>query len=49
MGRYNEIISQLDDEPGALKKKYYKAPKDRALAADWAEGFMDAVGLRSDA
>jgi uncharacterized protein len=49
MGRYNEIIRQLDDEPGALTPIFYEAPDGRALAADWAEGFMDAVGLRSDA
>jgi len=49
MGRYNEIIHQLDDEPGALTPIFYEAPDGRSLAADWAEGFMDAVGLRSDA
>ncbi len=49
MARYNEIIHQLDDEPGAFEPILYEAPDGRILAADWAEGFMDAFGLRVDA
>jgi uncharacterized protein len=49
MARYNEIIHLLDDEPGAFEPILYEAPDGRMLAADWAEGFMDAFGLRVDA
>ena len=48
MARYNEIISQLDDVPGALEPILYSSPDGKMLAADWAEGFMDAVSLRED-
>jgi uncharacterized protein len=48
MARYNEIIHLLDDEPGAFEPILYEAPDGRMLAADWAEGFMDAFGLRID-
>ncbi len=36
MARYNEIIHQLDDEPGAFEPILYEAPDGRILAADWA-------------
>ncbi len=49
MARYNETIHMLDDEPGALEPISYEALGGRVLAADWAEGFMDAFGLRVDA
>ena len=49
MARYNEIILTLDDEPGAFDPILYEAPDGRLLAADWAEGFMDAFGLQVDA
>ncbi len=49
MARYNEILHMLDDVPGAFEPIFYEAPDGRALAADWAEGFMDAIGLRVDA
>ncbi len=49
MARYNEIIHLLDDEPGAFEPILYEASDGRMLAADWAEGFMDAFGLRVDA
>ena len=49
MARYNEIIHQLDDEPGAFEPIFFEAPDGRVLAADWAEGFMEAVELRADA
>ncbi len=49
MARYNEILRQLGDEPGALEPIFYEAPDGSVLAADWAEGFMDAIGLRVDA
>ena len=45
MARYNEIIIQLDDEPGSFQPLLYSAPDGRVLAADWVEGFMDAFSL----
>ncbi|MFQ5930642.1 MAG: UPF0149 family protein [Acidobacteriota bacterium] len=48
MARYNEIIHLLDDEPGAFEPILFEAPDGSTLAADWAEGFMDAFGLRVD-
>ena len=49
MARYNEIIHLLDDEPGTFEPILYETPEGRMMAADWAEGFMDAFGLRVDA
>ena len=48
MSRYNEIIHQLDDEPGAFEPILYSGPDGSLLAADWVEGFMDAFSLRID-
>ncbi len=49
MGRYNEIIRQLDHDPDSYSPILYEGPGGTLLAADWAEGFMDAFGLRVDA
>jgi uncharacterized protein len=49
MTRYNEIIRSLDDEPSTFAPILDEAPDGRPLAADWAEGFMDALGLCPDA
>lgn len=47
MGRYNEILRQLQDD--ALDPVFW-ADRDGALiAADWAEGFLQAIILRADA
>ena len=48
MARYNDIIHQLDDEPGAFQPILYEYPDRSLRAADWAEGFMDAFRLRVD-
>jgi uncharacterized protein len=48
MARYNEIIHQLDDEPGAFEPIFYQAPDGDMLVTDWAEGFMYAYRLRAD-
>ncbi len=48
MSRYNEIIHQMDDEPGEFWPIVHSMPDGRLLAADWVEGFMDAFGLRVD-
>ena len=49
MSRYNEIIHQLNDEPGEFWPIVHSTPDGTLLAADWVEGFMDAFGLRVDA
>ena len=49
MARYNEILHLLDGEPGDFEPIFYEAPDGGIIAADWAEGFMDAFGLRVDA
>ncbi|MDA0238663.1 MAG: UPF0149 family protein [Proteobacteria bacterium] len=49
VARYNEIIHQLDEEPDAFAPIFLTAPGGVTIAADWAEGFMDAFGLRPDA
>ena len=45
----NQIILQLDGEHGSVEPIVYAAPDGNVVVSDWAEGFMDAVGLRSDA
>jgi uncharacterized protein len=49
MARYNEIISLLDDEAGSFEPIVYSGPDGNVIAADWAEGFMDAFSFRVDA
>ncbi len=49
MARYNEIIFLLDDEVGSFAPIVYQGPDGQVIAADWAEGFMDAFRLRVDA
>ncbi len=49
MGRYNEIIRELDGEPDEFRPILWQAPDGTYLAADWCEGFMDAVRLRAEA
>jgi uncharacterized protein len=48
MGRYNEIIRQLDHDPDSYAPILYGTPDGKMLAADWAEGFMAAFNLRVD-
>ncbi len=49
MGRYNEILRQIQDEPDAQGPLFWETPYSQVVAADWAEGFMDGVGLRRQA
>jgi uncharacterized protein len=47
MGRYNEIVRQVADD---TCDPIYWADRDGMLiAADWAEGFLQAIMLRTDA
>ncbi|MBC7953379.1 MAG: UPF0149 family protein [Rhodospirillaceae bacterium] len=44
MARYNEILGQVAD--GAVAPIIMETPGGDVIAADWAEGFMQAVALR---
>jgi uncharacterized protein len=49
MTRYNEILRVLDTDPGAYAPIFWEGPDGEVIAADWAEGFADAVRFRPDA
>ncbi len=49
MTRYNEILRVLDTDPEAYAPIFWEGPDGEVIAADWAEGFADAVRLRPDA
>lgn len=47
MSRYNEILGQL--AAGVIEPIFMETPAGEVIAADWAEGFLQAVHLRADA
>jgi uncharacterized protein len=47
MGRYNAILREA--EAGAFGPIFWTRADGTTIAADWAEGFMQAVALRADA
>ncbi len=47
MSRYNEILQQAEN--GTIEPIFWVTPDGTEIAADWAEGFMQAVGLRAEA
>jgi uncharacterized protein len=47
MRRYNEILGQIAG--GLIEPIFMETPAGEVIAADWAEGFMQAVSLRADA
>ena len=47
MARYNEILRQIDDD--TLDPIFWVDCDGMLIAADWAEGFLQAVMLRMDA
>jgi len=47
MGRYNEILREIDDD--ALAPVFWTDRKGTVIAMDWAEGFRRAIRLRADA
>ena len=49
MGRYNEIIACLADDPDDLDPIFWEGPEGEVIASDWADGFLDAVALRPQA
>jgi hypothetical protein len=49
MGRYNEIVRELDNDPEAYAPILWEGPDGEDIAMDWAEGFAQAVALRPEA
>jgi uncharacterized protein len=49
MGRYNEIVAYLADDPDDLDPIFWEGPEGEVIASDWAGGFLDAVALRTEA
>jgi uncharacterized protein len=49
MGRYNEILRVLAADPDAYAPLFWEGPDGEVIAADWAEGFVEAVRLRPEA
>ena len=49
MGRYNEILRVLATDPEAYAPLFWEDADGKVIAADWAEGFADALRLRPDA
>src|SRR3954467_9975346 len=47
MGRYNTILREVAE--GAFGPLFWETVDGTVIAADWAEGFMQAVALRADA
>ena len=47
MGRYNEILRQVRDD--AFEPVFWADRDGTLIAADWAEGFLQAIMLRADA
>ena len=47
MGRYNEILRQIDHDE--FDPIFWAARDGTLIAADWAEGFLQAIMLRMDA
>jgi hypothetical protein len=47
MARYNEILRQVADD--ALEPLFWEDRDGTLIAADWADGFLQAIMLRMDA
>ena len=47
MGRYNEIAAALEAGPTELDPVFWEHRDGTVLAADWAEGFREAIALRA--
>ena len=46
MGRYNEILRVLATDPEAYAPLFWEDADGEVIAADWAEGFAEAIRLR---
>lgn len=49
MGRYNEILRHLDEDPEAFAPIYWEDEDGEVIAEEWAAGFLEAVHLRPKA
>ncbi len=49
VGRYNEIARSLNKIPPEIDPIFWKTKAGLVVAGDWAEGFLDAMDLRSKA
>ncbi len=47
MGRYNEIAQSLAKIPPEIDPIFWESKDGLVVAGDWAEGFLDAMDLRS--
>ncbi len=47
LGRYNEIAQSLAKMPPEIDPIFWKTDGGLVIAGDWAEGFLDAMDLRS--
>ncbi len=47
LGRYNEIAQSLAKMPPEIDPIFWKTDGGLVVAGDWAEGFLDAMDLRS--
>lgn len=48
MARYNDIARGLEEAEEELAPIYWQTRDGEVVMADWASGFMEAVGLRAD-
>ena len=46
LGHYNQIITQLRDDPGRYQPLIRQNEHGQVIARDWVAGFMDGVALR---
>ena len=46
LGRYNQIITQLRDDPGSYQPLIRQNEHGQVIARDWVAGFMDGAALR---
>ena len=49
LGRHNEIARSLTKIPPEIDPIFWETRDGMVVAGDWAEGFLDAMGLRPDA
>ena len=49
LGRYDEIIAGLGNDPVVLDPIFWGGPDGEIIASDWVAGFLDAVALHPKA
>ncbi len=48
IGRYNEIVAQLEAGPDSFEPMFEQSADGRLIVTDWAAGFIDAAMLRPE-